>query len=231
MQTITVNLNDIFPDPKNTVMHDEENIRVIKDSLKKFKQYRDFVVQKKGMVIRIGNGMYRAMKELGWKQGTAKVLDLTDKEAEALSILDNKSSEFKKWDDEMLKEIIGDLPKDLQQITGFDDSEIENFVNENNEVVENAFQKIKLTGDFEKDSEKQVTAVQSAFRDRYKKEGKRMQDAIDSEYWVCVCFKNREDKEKFLEKSGLIKEGDKYLDGYNVASILGIPVTDESSPA
>lgn len=124
MNTVKVKLSDLNPDPKNTRMHDSNNIEVIKESLTKFGQYRAFVVQTQGMIIRVGNGMYEAMKQLGMTEGYAEIKDLTDEEATALSILDNRSSELAEWDEGMLQDCLNDLPDDLAKITGFSDNEL-----------------------------------------------------------------------------------------------------------
>jgi len=126
-----IKLADLKPDPKNTRIHDTHNIDIIKNSLSKFGQYRPFVVQKKGMVIRVGNGMYQAMQELGWTEADAEVKDLTDEEATALSIIDNRSAEVATWDEKLLADILKDMPKDFQALTGFDADEISKMLFEN----------------------------------------------------------------------------------------------------
>ena len=121
MQKKKVELKDINLDPRNTRKHNEKNIKVIKESLEKFGQYRPFVIQEEGMIIRVGNGMYQAMQELGIKEADAVIIDLNDDEATALSIIDNRSSELATWDDDLLAELLKDMPDDLFNITGFDD--------------------------------------------------------------------------------------------------------------
>lgn len=49
----------------------------------------------------------------------------------------------------------------------------------------------------------------------------------DSEFWICLGFQNRAQKEEFLRLTGSIELGDKYLDGVAVADILGIELTVE----
>jgi hypothetical protein len=124
MKLKKVKLSDLTPDPRNTRRHDERNIKTIMDSLEKFGQYRAFVVQKQGMVIRVGNGMYEAMRRLGWTEGQAEIIDLTDEEATALSIVDNRSAELATWDEGLLAETLDGLPDDLIELTGFDDDEL-----------------------------------------------------------------------------------------------------------
>ena len=65
------------------------------------------------------------------------------------------------------------------------------------------------------------------FRDLAKREAERFRLATDSEYWIAVCFKSRQDKETFLRNAGLLAIGDKYMDGYAVARVLGVPMDDE----
>lgn len=124
MQVIKVKLSELVPDPKNTRVHDSHNIEVIKNSLKKFGQYRPFVVQKEGMIIRVGNGMYQAMKELGWTEADCEVKDITDEEATTLSILDNKSSDLSYFDDTKVYDCLKNLGKDNVALTGFVDIEL-----------------------------------------------------------------------------------------------------------
>lgn len=66
----------------------------------------------------------------------------------------------------------------------------------------------------------EISETLQAFRDRAKQEAKRFADATDSEYWVAVCFKTRDEKERFLRKFGLANLGDKYLDGRRVEEKL-----------
>ncbi len=86
---------------------------------------------------------------------------------------------------------------------------------------------VEYTGDLPEDSRKELNALQQGFRDRAKREAERFRLATDSEYWIAVCFKTREDKEKFLRNAKLLPIGDKYMDGYAVARALGVPMEDE----
>lgn len=86
---------------------------------------------------------------------------------------------------------------------------------------------VEYTGNAETDSLAEMDAVKQGFRDRKLGEQARFKDATDSEYWVAVCFQNREQKEEFLRKAGIIDLGDKYLDGMKVADRLGVELTAE----
>jgi hypothetical protein len=94
----------------------------------------------------------------------------------------------------------------------------------NVEVPDALADRVETTGDLEKDSEAELTQLQQDFRDRAAREDERFRLATDSEFWFAVCFRSREDKKKFLAASGLIEQGDKYLDGYVVAEILNVDI-------
>lgn len=86
---------------------------------------------------------------------------------------------------------------------------------------------VDYTGDLETDAHTELNAVQQAFRDRAKREEERFRLATDSEYWFVLCFKTRADKETFLTRAKLLGIGDKYLDGYAAARVLGVPMDDD----
>ena len=86
------------------------------------------------------------------------------------------------------------------------------------------------TGDAEEDSAADLDAVQSGFRKRAADEGNRFALATDAEYWSCICFQTRDQKEAFLAALDILKFGDKYLDGQAVAKHLGIALPDAAVP-
>ena len=65
--------------------------------------------------------------------------------------------------------------------------------------------------------------VEKGFRARMKAENERFRDMCDTEYWVCLCFKSRAQKEEFLASVGM--ETDlKYIDGREMARAVKRPV-------
>jgi hypothetical protein len=74
----------------------------------------------------------------------------------------------------------------------------------------------------------EIAAVTNAFKDRKTQDQKRFVQATDSEYWCCLCFQTREQKDEFLAKMNLADLGDKYLDGIDVAKRLHITLTSET---
>ena len=88
----------------------------------------------------------------------------------------------------------------------------------------------EITGNPESDSLADLDAVQAGFRDRAKQEASRFELATDSEYWACVCFQSREQKERFLAALNILEFGDKYLDGQLVAERLGVKLPSADVP-
>lgn len=86
------------------------------------------------------------------------------------------------------------------------------------------------SGDAVADTEEELTALQAGFRQRAKDEGKRFMEATDTEYWFCVCFQTREQKEAFLAAMNWIRFGDKYLNGELVAKELGVTLPKADVP-
>lgn len=122
MQTVKKLLSELKPDERNTRLHDRRNIDLIKSSLQEFGQYRPFIVDQE-MIIRVGNGMFVAMGELGWTEGDCNILTLTPEQAMELSIVDNRAAELSKWDNEKLCETIMALGEQKTSV-GFEDKEI-----------------------------------------------------------------------------------------------------------
>lgn len=84
------------------------------------------------------------------------------------------------------------------------------------------------TGNPETDSSADLSALDAGFRARMKDEGRRFELATDTEYWACLCFQSRDQKEEFLTKLNLLQIGDKYLDGQEVAKQLGVDLKPEN---
>lgn len=86
---------------------------------------------------------------------------------------------------------------------------------------------VEYTDNLETDSRAELDALAEGFRKRRARENDRFADATDSEYWFAVCFKNRRDKEAFLAAIKAGRLGDKYLDGYALAKLLGVELPSE----
>ena len=93
------------------------------------------------------------------------------------------------------------------------------------------FEGIDYTGDPETDAQAEVDAYRSAL---YRAEQERLDqyrtEINDPEYFLCICFQTRAQKEEFLGKLALLDLGDKYLDGLKVAQRLGIEIEPINLP-
>lgn len=74
----------------------------------------------------------------------------------------------------------------------------------------------------EADAVQELDAVQQGFRDRAKQEEQRFADATDTGYYTCVVFGTRAQNDAFLEAIGKLGDDDLYIDGRDLAKLMGI---------
>lgn len=84
--------------------------------------------------------------------------------------------------------------------------------------------------DTEQIANKEVDDMMTMIKENRRNNAERFRDIEAGEFWFCVCFQSRSQKEEFvkqlLEKyPGHDNFGDKYVSGLELAEILGIPVT------
>ncbi|WP_339139089.1 hypothetical protein [Kerstersia gyiorum] len=89
---------------------------------------------------------------------------------------------------------------------------------------------VEYIGDGEADDAADLSALEEGFRKRAKDEGRRFALATDTEYWTCLCFQTREQKEAFLAALKLLPLGDKYINGEDAAHLLGIELPPADVP-
>lgn len=83
-------------------------------------------------------------------------------------------------------------------------------------------QSVRYTGDVQRDTESEMSALSVGFQQRMRREQQRVNDELDSENWINIVFETRAQKGAFLRLAGLAECGDKYLDGRDVAAALGV---------
>lgn len=96
-------------DPLNAKQHDERSIDAIAASFKRFGQRKPIVVQKRGMIVRAGNGALLAARKLGWQLIAAVIVDEDAVEATAFGLADNRTNELGHWDVASLARSIHEL--------------------------------------------------------------------------------------------------------------------------
>lgn len=79
-------------------------------------------------------------------------------------------------------------------------------------------------------SDQEVSDMMASIRENRKNNAERFRDIESGEFWFCVCFQSRSQKDKFI--ADLLKKyapnkddfGNKYVSGLELADMLGIPV-------
>ena len=119
METLksVMKISDIKPYPKNAKRHPQKHIQQVANSIKEFGMNQAIVVDKQGVII-VGHGRYEASKLLGIEP-EIKVVDLTEEQAKAYRLADNKLNESE-WDMGLAIEELKGLSPELFDLTGFD---------------------------------------------------------------------------------------------------------------
>ena len=123
MRLTTVKLSDLVQDERNARVHNGKNLEAIKASLLEFKQFRALVVQRGTNRIAAGNGVYRAMLELGWDTADVEYRDLDEKQFTRLALADNRTAELAEWDNTQLADLLKDAGDDVG-VLGWSDEDI-----------------------------------------------------------------------------------------------------------
>jgi ParB family chromosome partitioning protein len=123
--------------PKNPRKNDGA-VEQIAASIARFGFAAPVVVQKSTGFVLCGNTRLKAARHLGLAEVPARVLDLSDAEAEALAIADNRLGELADWDAEALAAILRDLDAQGAEVKGlgFTDDELAGILEAVNAVKE-----------------------------------------------------------------------------------------------
>jgi len=110
----------ITPYHKNAKKHPTKQIEQIANSIKEFGMNQPIVVDKQGVII-VGHGRYEALKSLGMeiKDEYIKVVDLTEEQAKAYRLADNKLNESD-WEMSLVIDELKELSDKMFDLTGFD---------------------------------------------------------------------------------------------------------------
>ena len=110
-------LKDIKPYPKNAKKHPKKQIVQVADSIKAFGFNQPIVVDKNGVII-VGHGRFEAAKLLELQEVPTIKLDLTEEQANAYRLADNKLNESE-WEMSLVIEELKGLTPELIDLTGF----------------------------------------------------------------------------------------------------------------
>jgi len=130
-----VNIGDIYQNDENVNQHPNKSIEKIMKSIKAFGLNTPLGVCRN--IVIVGNGRYEALQRLGYKKIPIVRLDhLSEQEAKAYALADNRIQEESFFDNDLLKSALEDLQNfnfDLDVI-GFDVDEIDNLFDEETEI-------------------------------------------------------------------------------------------------
>lgn len=116
---------------KNARKHSQRNLDAIAASLTAFGQRKPLVGRRHAdgtIEIVAGNGTLAAAKQLGWTEIAVSVQQLTDAEARAYAIADNRSAELAEWDVVQLAEDVQRIEANLRSSLGYLDTELESIL-------------------------------------------------------------------------------------------------------
>jgi len=126
----------IKPYEKNAKKHDKKQVQQIANSIKEFGFNQPLVVDKENVVI-VGHGRLEAAKLLGLKDVPVITVDLTEEQAKAYRLADNKLNESE-WDMGLAIEELKGLSDPMFELTGFDKDLLIEPDEKDDEIPENA---------------------------------------------------------------------------------------------
>lgn len=105
-------------DKRNARKHSPRNLSAIARSLDEHGQRKPLVAQRVGerLVVRAGNGTLEAARSLGWTHLAVVVVEEGDKAATRYALADNRTAELAEWDDETLRELLGEVCDSLDEL-------------------------------------------------------------------------------------------------------------------
>ena len=120
LRPLAIAIDSLNIDPKNARKHDDKNTEATRKSMVKWGQRLPFVVQKQGMIVRVGNNRTAIAREMGWTHVAAIVVDESDVEAAAFAVSENRTGELAEWDFPALQAVV----KELNALPSFDISDL-----------------------------------------------------------------------------------------------------------
>lgn len=117
MEIVKLSIEKIQPYLKNAKKHPKKQIAQVAASIKEFGFNQPVVVDKNGVLI-VGHGRFEAAKLLGFKEVPALIVDLSEEQAKAYRLADNKLNESD-WDMDLVIQELKGLEEFMIDLTGF----------------------------------------------------------------------------------------------------------------
>ena len=124
MEIIEKRLDELTPYENNPRVN-EGAVEAVAESLKKFGWKQPLVVDRSGVII-VGHTRLKAAERLGWETAPVVIAeDLTEEEARAYRLADNKTAELADWNFQLLDEELAGINEIDMAAFGFDLTEPE----------------------------------------------------------------------------------------------------------
>src|SRR5829696_9949915 len=114
LKDLTVPIGSLRPYARNPRRGD---VGLIAESLERNGQYRPLVVNRPTGEVLAGNHTLLAARQLGWSEIAVTYVDVNDAQAQRIVLVDNRASDVAGYDDELLAELLKELP-DLEGSAG-----------------------------------------------------------------------------------------------------------------
>jgi ParB/RepB/Spo0J family partition protein len=130
-----LSINDIKPYNNNP--RKIKNVEKVAKSISEFGFQQPIVVDKNNVII-VGHTRYQASKQLELEKIPVLIADLTEQQAKAYRIVDNRLNEDNEWDKDLLNIEINDLKDYNSELLnfGFDDKELNNILRDSDPIVD-----------------------------------------------------------------------------------------------
>jgi ParB/RepB/Spo0J family partition protein len=118
---------------KRNPRKNKEAISAVARSIESFGFGAPIVARREDHRIIAGHTRYEAAKRLAMETVPVRFLDVTEEQANALALADNKLGEIAEWDDDQLKMILAELRShdaELPAIAGWSDEELAKLLDE-----------------------------------------------------------------------------------------------------
>lgn len=110
--------DSLKPYGKNAKKHPKKQVNQVAASIKEFGFNQPIVADGDGVII-VGHGRYEAAKLLGLAEVPVLTVELTEEQAKAYRLADNKLNESE-WDMALVIEELSGLSSEMLELTGFD---------------------------------------------------------------------------------------------------------------
>ena len=140
-----VNIDKLKLNLNNTRQHTDLDIKNLIKSIHRF-GFKNPIIAKLDGTVLVGNGRLEACKQMGITEVPVHYTDMSEEDAKAFAIMDNRSAELSTWNLEYLLPQLDALKlNDLLEFTGFNNqSFIDLMLNYNKGNIENNMEKIQL---------------------------------------------------------------------------------------